>query len=767
MSKKCIPMLLFVLVVGPIQQGRATSLAVYYDQTYASAWIDQNVGEVIRDEALAVGYESLNASQLKVWMDNRIADGEASALIVCQDVFPDTVIESMSSDCTLRKYLDAGGKIVFYGEIPFFRQANADGGTELWQWAGAVNVLGIPETRQTFGTDTTVQHTLEGENWGLARPWRSNRYTPFEPDMLDDITVLAYDGEGNIAGWVKHFVPGDTTRGFVRVWDFNVNQNNRPTLTELRSLAEYGLPSAEQAWKPMPRDLATDVSPKTALEWASGRFAATHDIYLGTDWNAVSNATTEDPQGVLRVAGHEATTFDPGLLEFGRTYYWRVDEVNAPPTNEVKFTGMLWSFETEPFVYPVEGITASASSSHRSDTGPEKTVDGSGLDVNDLHGTDDDTMWLSDLVPPDEEATISYAFTQPYSLHQMIVWNQNQIIEPLLGVGAKDVTIEHSINGNEWIVLAGTTQLAQAPGQSGYAANTVFDMGGIIARYVRIHIHSNHGGRKRRFGLSEVRFTYIPILARDPQPADGTTADALEIDLKWRHGRDAVEYEVFLGTDPENLSLLGTPEENRIATGMLDLGTTYFWSVTVVTADSSNAGALWSFTTPDYIVVDDMESYRDAEFEEIWATWIDGYGVPSNGSLVGTDPAVEDYTPETGLIHSGRQSLPIHYDNSTASYSEVTRELDQDWALDGFKTLRLYFYGQAQNTGQLYIKVNGSQLSYDDDPADIARTEWQEWNIDLAPLGSTILRNVQSLTVGVEGAGTSGAFYIDDITLHL
>ena len=30
--------------------------------------------------------------------------------------------------------------------------------------------------------------------------------------------------------------------------------------------------------------------------------------------------------------GQKETSFDPaGLLEYGKTYYWRVDEVNAPP----------------------------------------------------------------------------------------------------------------------------------------------------------------------------------------------------------------------------------------------------------------------------------------------------------------------------------------------------------------------------------------------------------------------------------------------------
>ena len=84
----------------------------------------------------------------------------------------------------------------------------------------------------------------------------------------------------------------------------------------------------------------------------------------------------------------------PGLLEFGQTYYWRVDEVNAAPIPR-SFKGAVWSFTVEPYAYPIAKVTATASSSHNADMGPEKTIDGSGLDADDLHGTTDATMWLS------------------------------------------------------------------------------------------------------------------------------------------------------------------------------------------------------------------------------------------------------------------------------------------------------------------------------------------------------------------------------------
>jgi hypothetical protein len=44
-----------------------------------------------------------------------------------------------------------------------------------------------------------------------------------------------------------------------------------------------------------------------------------------------------------RVQGNQSgTTFNPGLLNPGTTYYWRVDQVNAQGT----MTGDVWSFTT-------------------------------------------------------------------------------------------------------------------------------------------------------------------------------------------------------------------------------------------------------------------------------------------------------------------------------------------------------------------------------------------------------------------------------------
>ena len=95
--------------------------------------------------------------------------------------------------------------------------------------------------------------------------------------------------------------------------------------------------------------------------------------------------------------------------------------------------------------------------------GPEKTIDGSGLNANDQHSTAGEQMWLSANDRP-AAAWIQYAFDKIYKLDRMLVWNSNQLIETMIGFGAKAVKVEYSTDGTTWTAL-GDFEFAQANGQ--------------------------------------------------------------------------------------------------------------------------------------------------------------------------------------------------------------------------------------------------------------------------------------------------------------
>ncbi|MCU0914785.1 MAG: discoidin domain-containing protein [Planctomycetes bacterium] len=480
---------------------------------------------------------------------------------------------------------------------------------------------------------------------------------------------------------------------------------------------DQGLSKPVKASSPNPADRATDVSRDVILSWLPGPSAALHDVYFGTSADAVGAAERANPQGVLVSQGQTDSTFDPvGSLAYGQTYYWRVDEINAPPDATV-FKGSVWSFTVEPVSYPIAKVTATASSTSTG-MGPERSVDGSGLNANGQHGTGSDQMWLSALGAP-EPTWIQYAFDGAYKLDRLLVWNSNQMMEPAVGVGAKNVTVEYSADAATWTKL-GDFEFARAPGQAGYTSNTTVNFAGAVAQYVRLTIHNNWGGLLAQYGLSEVRFLYVPVLPRDPVPAVGATGVEVDAVLTWRAGREAASHQVRLGTDQQAVTTgaaaAQTVSASSLDPGPLNLGQTYFWKVTEVNeaqTPKSWEGAVWRFATKEYLVVEDFEAYTDEEGNRIYETWTDGW-TNGTGSVVGH---LQAPFAERTIIHGGKQSMPFEYNNvKTPYYSEAGREFSpvQNWTVNGADTLRLWVRGNpvayVDNAGTITMSAGGHDI---------------------------------------------------------
>jgi len=548
------------------------------------------------------------------------------------------------------------------------------------------------------------------------------------------------------------------------------------------------LPNAalSAAMNPNPVDGVDDV-PRDGLvlSWTPSESAISHDVYFGDDPDMVSNANRTNPMGVLLSEGQDPNTFALDRLNFNQSYYWRIDEVGGTPDPIDR--GQVWSFTVEPVSnsIPGENITATASSSEEN-KGPENTVNGSGLDESGLlHGNvGEGNMWLSsqDGVQP---SWIEYEFDRLYKLHEMWVWNSNEGLEPLIGLGIKDVTIEYSANGTDYTTLGTTHEFAQAPGTIDYAHNTNVDFGGVAAKYVRLTANSNWGGILNQYGISEVRFFYIPVSAREPYPESSATDVDVDLTLGWRAGREAASHDVYVSTDANALSLAGSVTEPRLDTASLALilGQTYYWRVDEVNDAEIPAtwqGDIWNFSTQEFLVVDDFEAYNDIPSGEpdsrlIYETWLDGFANPTtNGSAIGYIVPFEP-TMETGTVYSGDQSVPLSYNNSIASLSEVTVNpaelaIGRDWTIGSPQTLVLWFHGNPGNaiTEQMYVKIGGSKVLYDGDAINLARPQWTQWNVDLTNMGAN-LGNVTTFVIGLERTGAvggSGMVFIDDIRLY-
>jgi len=474
------------------------------------------------------------------------------------------------------------------------------------------------------------------------------------------------------------------------------------------------------ATSPTPADGDKDVHRDVTLAWVAGQYAATHDVYLGTSFADVNDASRANPKGVLVSQGQTAAAYDVvNLLEFGTVYYWRVDEVNAAPDNTI-FKGPVWSFTAEPFSYPIKNVVATASSQSRADTPAQNTVNGSGLNADDQHSIDLAQMWMSSNAKPH---WIQFEFDKVYKLDELWVWNANQIVEAFVGFGAKDVTIEYSADGQTWATLEGPHEFARATAEATYTANTLVDFGGVEAKFVRLTINSNWGGVAQQVSLSEVRFFYVPVQAREPVPADGATDVLLTASLDWRPGREATSHKVFFGTD-EAAVAAGTAAASTVSThgytpASMTFGTKYFWRVDEVGDAGAYEGDVWSFTAQEFAPIDDFEGYTDSEGSRIYEFWFDGIAdTVYGGSTVGymTAPFAEQT-----IVHGGSQSMPFAYDNTKAPYySEAVREFDsvQNWTGSGATELSVWTRGRAA-LASTAVTETGGKMSLTGAGADI------------------------------------------------
>jgi len=99
------------------------------------------------------------------------------------------------------------------------------------------------------------------------------------------------------------------------------------------------------AYNPNPLNGAADVNNTVVLSWTAGEKAASHDVYFGTSFDDVNNATTASSE---YKGNHSlnANSYAPYPLEYGITYYWRIDEINDANTAK----GFVWNFTTKTFV---------------------------------------------------------------------------------------------------------------------------------------------------------------------------------------------------------------------------------------------------------------------------------------------------------------------------------------------------------------------------------------------------------------------------------
>lgn len=204
-------------------------------------------------------------------------------------------------------------------------------------------------------------------------------------------------------------------------------------------------------------------------------------------------------------------------------------------------------------------------------------------------------------------------------------------------------------------------------------------------------------------------------------------------------------------------------------------------------AENWLAEDIWRLTEADYVIVDDFESYGDANNpgpppppgSRIWYTWRDGLGwtkpykQPGNGTGSMVDL-------ELTQVHRGAQALNYQYNNSGPPYhslaetkvSELASGISGDWTKEGIAVLSLWFRGDASNaTAPMSVVLNGTSAVYHDNPNAARINTWTEWTIDLQAFTGVDLANVNSIVIcfgdkNNQQPGGSGMVIFDDIRLY-
>jgi hypothetical protein len=518
------------------------------------------------------------------------------------------------------------------------------------------------------------------------------------------------------------------------------------------------------AYNPNPPDGAKFVDPNVIFSWGTGFGSKLHTIYFGDNFDDVSNAVVGLPQA--------ETTYTPGTLELEKTYYWRVDEFSGASTDK----GDIWSFTV---TKPGGGIKAEYFNNTDLSGAPVLTRVDPGIDFSwgnaDVPGEnspdasinvdDFSARWSGEL---EVDITDTYTFNITAN-NGFRLWFDGELIIDFWDNGTTDSRASGPID-----LVAGDLHSIQMDYFEG--------AGTAIAQLF-------WESTKRPQQIIPAGALQLPLKASGPNPSNNAVDVSQTQIMSWSAVEDATSHQVYFGTDEEAVKNADTssPEykgsrslgSESYDPGQLQWNTSYYWRVDEVKADGTEQmGNVWSFTTANFIVVDDMESYNDLDESEpesnrIYLAWIDGFDNPTiNGSIVGySNPPFAEQT----IVNGGNQSMPMSYDNAVGkSEATLTLTSNRDWTVNGINTLTIWFRGEADNAAEnLYVALNGSAVVNHDNPDAALETDWTQWNIDLQAFADQGLNltNVTSITLGLGNrnnptAGGAGMMYFDDIRLY-
>ncbi|MDT8302141.1 MAG: hypothetical protein RQ760_11705, partial [Sedimentisphaerales bacterium] len=285
------------------------------------------------------------------------------------------------------------------------------------------------------------------------------------------------------------------------------------------------------------------------MSWRPGDFAVSHDLYIGTDFEDVNNGA----EGTF--AGSTSSTFQV-----------------------VGFPG-----------FPIpEGLQPGTTYYWRID------------EVNDANPNSPwkGTIWSFSIAPKTAYEPVPADGSESVALDAQLTWTP--------GYGSKLHTVYFGESFDEVDNASGGQSLAAAsytPGPLRMAKTYYW-------RVDEFDIVETHKG-------NVWSFTTVGAVG-SPSPANNAVDITQTPTLTWARGVYADSHQVYFGAGEASLELKasGNLGSESYAPGQLEWNTTYYWRIDEAnnaSADSPWTGPLWSFTTANFLIIDDMESYNDID----------------------------------------------------------------------------------------------------------------------------------------------------------
>jgi hypothetical protein len=449
-----------------------------------------------------------------------------------------------------------------------------------------------------------------------------------------------------------------------------------------------------QASAPSPAPGSQWVAPDQAtLIWQSGLLAVSHDIYFGRNKEAVELGLASVYESLLVGTGQLQHPLGP--LEKGVAYYWRIDERQS---SGFVTQGDLWHFSTLVSDGGIQGryfdntYLGEDPVLTRVDRGVNLTFSPDNALLRVLTSDEFSVRWTGQLfAPTDDGITLSVTASDcvrlmidgqvvidDWTTHPLrelsTVWFQNK------GAASRIVLEYAHVQGNPHVQL-----FWSYPGQPAQIIPN-----GPLQPNTQSHF---------------------------PKPTHGAQAINPSPRLSWHAGTEAITHHVYLGTNPISVAQ-AQPQDPQLLTQQigtaydvtgLSENQTYYWRVDDVNATDQpqvTLGSVWQFSTADYRIIDDFESYTNTASQRIFEAWVDGYGYSmplpgqpgnSTGATVGH---IDRPYAEQQRVHTGNQSMPLAYQNTSLyRLSEARHTFSPPLNMGTLRTLSLAFHGQPGSIG--------------------------------------------------------------------